>query len=425
MILIKDGRVIDPKSKLDESLDIIIKDNKILEIGKYQRSDEYEEIIEAKGMIVAPGLIDVHVHFRDPGFTYKEDIHTGAAAAAKGGVTTVICMANTNPVIDSSEVLKYVLEEGKKTGIHLFAAGSVTKGLNGKEITDMEDLKNTGAVSFSDDGKPILDESVMVKAMIEAKRLDVPISLHEEHPLFIVNPGINHGTAAEKMGIEGAYAAAEDIMVARDCMLALHTGARVHIQHISSGNSVKMVRLAKKMGANIFAEATPHHFSLTEEVLLKAGTLAKVNPPIRTRKDKYEIIEGLKDGTIDIIATDHAPHSDEEKKRPFTEAPSGMIGLETMLAVGVTEMVRKGHLTMLQLLEKMTLNPAALYKMDSGVLEKGAAADLVIFNECEKWKVEGFASKSANSPFMGQELYGKVKYTICNGQIIFRDIKGE
>lgn len=421
MILIKDGRIINPKTRLDESLDIIVKDNKILNIGKYQRSDEYEEIIEAKGMIVAPGLIDVHVHFRDPGFTYKEDIQTGAKAAAKGGITTVVCMANTNPVIDSEETLKYVLEEGKKTGINVFAAGAITKGLNGKEITDMEKLKKAGAVGFTDDGKPVLDETIMIKAMMEAKRLEVPLSLHEEHPSLIFNAGINQGAVAEEMGIKGAAAAAEDIMVARDCMLAVHTGACVHIQHISSGNSVQLVRHAKKMGANILAEATPHHFSLTEEVLLKAGTLAKVNPPIRTRKDKYEIIEGLKDGTIDIIATDHAPHSAAEKRKPFTEAPSGMIGLETMLALGVTELVRKGHLTMLQLLEKMTLNPAALYKMNSGSIEQGAAADLVIFSEGEKWKVEGFASKSANSPFVGQELYGKIKYTICNGQIVYSD----
>lgn len=423
MILIKDGRVIDPKNKLDETLDIVIHDNKILNIGKYQRSDEYDSIIEAKGMVVAPGLIDVHVHFRDPGFTYKEDIQTGAKAAAKGGVTTVVCMANTNPVIDNGETLKYVLGEGKKTGIHLFAAGTVTKGLKGKELTDMEELKKAGASGFTDDGKPILDEALMVKAMLEAKRLDVPLSLHEEHPSLIFNPGIHQGTAAEKIGVMGATAAAEDIMVARDCMLAVYTGARIHIQHISSGNSVKMVRLAKRMGADVFSEATPHHFSLTEEEVLKVGTLAKVNPPIRTRKDRYEIIEGLKDGTIDIIATDHAPHSAEEKAKAFTEAPSGMTGLETMLALGVTELVRKGHLTMMQLLEKMTLNPAGLYKMEAGSIEKGAIADLVIFDENEKWKVEDFDSKASNSPFIGWELFGKVKWTICNGQIIYSDNK--
>lgn len=423
MILIKDARVIDPKNKFDEILDVVIQDNKILDIGKYQRSDEYTEIIEAKGMIMSPGLIDVHVHFRDPGFTYKEDIQTGAMAAAKGGFTTVVCMANTNPVIDNLETLKYVLQKGEKTGIHVLAAGAVTKGLNGKDLTDMEALKEAGAVGFTDDGKPILDEEVMLEAMIEAKRLNVSISLHEENPYLITNPGINQGAVAEKMGIIGASAAAEDIMVARDCMLAIHTGARIHIQHISSGNSVKIVRLAKKLGADIFAEATPHHFSLTEESILEVGTLSKVNPPIRTRSDKYEIIEGLKDGTIDIIATDHAPHSTEEKSKPFIEAPSGIIGLETSLALGITNLVRKGHLTMMHLLEKMTINPADLYKLNSGSIEKGAAADLVIFDESEKWKAEKFVSKSSNSPFIGEELYGKVKYTICNGKIIYKDTK--
>lgn len=421
MILIKDGRVIDPKSKTDEILDVVIQDNKILDLGKYHRSEEYEEIIEAKGMIVAPGLIDVHVHLRDPGYTYKEDIQTGARAAAKGGFTSVVCMANTNPVIDNAETLKYVLSEGEKTGINVFAVGSVTKGLGGKELTDMEDLKKAGAIGFSDDGKPILDENLMIKAMKEAKRLSVPISLHEENPCLIENPGVNAGAVSEKLGLGGASAAAEDIMTARDCMLALHTGARINIQHISSENSVQMVKLAKKLGADVFAEASPHHFSLTEEAVLEKGTLAKVNPPIRTRKDRYEIIEGLKDSTIDMIATDHAPHSTDEKQKSFTEAPSGMIGLETSLALGITNLVRKGHLTMRKLLKDMTVNPARLYNLDKGTLEKGAIADLVIFNESEKWKVEEFASKSSNSPFTGQELYGKVKYTICNGKIVYKD----
>ncbi|PYG90312.1 dihydroorotase [Ruminiclostridium sufflavum DSM 19573] len=421
MILIKDGRVIDPKSRLDDNLDVVIQDNKIVKIGKYQRSDEYEDIIEAKGLIVAPGLIDVHVHFRDPGFTYKENISSGAKAAAKGGVTTVVCMANTNPVVDSTEILKYVLEQGKKTEINVLSVAAVTKGMSGKELTDMDELKKAGAVGFSDDGKPILDEPVIIQAMMEAKRLNVPLSLHEEHPSLVFNAGINQGAVAEKMGINGAAAAAEDVLVARDCMLAIHTGACVHIQHISSGNSVRMVRLAKEMGARVYAEATPHHFSLTEDSVLLKGSCAKVNPPVRTRKDRYEIIEGLKDGTIDIIATDHAPHSTQEKEKALTEAPSGMIGLETMLALGVTELVRKGHLSMLQLIEKMTLNPAGLYRMSVGSIEEGAAADLVIFDENEKWKVDKFVSKSCNSPFIGQELYGRVKYTICNGRIAYKD----
>lgn len=423
MILIKDARIIDPGSGLDDILDIIIEDNKILKIGKYQRDDEYETIIEASGMIVAPGLIDVHVHFRDPGFTYKEDIHTGAKAAAKGGFTTVVCMANTKPCIDNVETLKYVMDEAKKQDINVLTVATVTKGMLGKELVNMEELKKHGAVGFSDDGKPIEDKKLVLDAMIEATRLQVPLSFHDEDPVFITNNGINQGEIAKQLGLTGSPAMAEDCMVARDCIMALHTNAAINIQHISSQNAVKMVRLAKSMGAQVVAEATPHHFSLTEEAVLKYNTNAKMNPPLRTRKDRYEIIEGLKDNTIDIIATDHAPHSKEEKAKSLEEAPSGIIGLETALALGITNLVRKGHLTMPQLMEKMSLNPARLYHLDKGHIEEGAIADLVIFNEKELYQVENFASKSDNSPFLGEKLYGKVKYTICNGKIVYKDKK--
>ena len=413
MILIKDGRLIDPKRGIDDVLDILIEGKKIKKIGKYQRSDDYERIIEAKGMIVSAGLVDVHVHFRDPGFTYKEDIASGARAAAKGGYTTVVCMANTKPAVDNEDTIRYILEEGEKTGIHVLTCAAVTKGLKGKELTDMEALKACGAAGFTDDGIPMMDEKLVKQAMEEARRLDVPISFHEEDPAFIENNGINQGEVSKTLGIGGSPALAEDVMVARDCMLALHTGAKVNIQHISSQNSVKMVRLAKEMGAHVTAEVTPHHFSLNEDAVLKYGTLAKMNPPLRTRMDRYEIIEGIKDGTIDLIATDHAPHSKEEKDRPLTEAPSGIIGLETALALGITKLVRKGHVTIMQLMALMSLNPAKLYGLDRGYIDEGADADLVIFSEGERWKVESFASKSSNSPFLGEELYGKVKYTIC------------
>ena len=425
MILIKDGRLIDPKRGIDDVLDILIEGKKIKKIGKYQRSDDYERIIEAKGMIVSAGLVDVHVHFRDPGFTYKEDIASGARAAAKGGYTTVVCMANTKPAVDNEDTIRYILEEGEKTGIHVLTCAAVTKGLKGKELTDMEALKACGAAGFTDAGIPMMDEKLVKQAMEEARRLDVPISFHEEDPAFIENNGINQGEVSKTLGIGGSPALAEDVLVARDCMLALHTGAKVNIQHISSQNSVKMVRLAKEMGAHVTAEVTPHHFSLNEDAVLKYGTLAKMNPPLRTRMDRYEIIEGIKDGTIDIIATDHAPHSKEEKDRPLTEAPSGIIGLETALALGITKLVRKGHVTIMQLMELMSLNPAKLYGLDRGYIDEGADADLVIFSEGERWKVESFASKSSNSPFLGEELYGKVKYTICAGKIVYEDGAGD
>ena len=425
MILIKDGRLIDPKRGIDDVLDILIEGKKIKKIGKYQRSDDYERIIEAKGMIVSAGLVDVHVHFRDPGFTYKEDIASGARAAAKGGYTTVVCMANTKPAVDNEDTIRYILEEGEKTGIHVLTCAAVTKGLKGKELTDMEALKACGAAGFTDDGIPMMDEKLVKQAMEEARRLDVPISFHEEDPAFIENNGINQGEVSKTLGIGGSPALEEDVLVARDCMLALHTGAKVNIQHISSQNSVKMVRLAKEMGAHVTAEVTPHHFSLNEDAVLKYGTLAKMNPPLRTRMDRYEIIEGIKDGTIDIIATDHAPHSKEEKDRPLTEAPSGIIGLETALALGITKLVRKGHVTIMQLMALMSLNPAKLYGLDRGYIDEGADADLVIFSEGERWKVESFASKSSNSPFLGEELYGKVKYTICAGKIVYEDGAGD
>lgn len=422
MILIKNGRVIDPKSKRDEVIDLIISEDLIYKIGKFNEDKTYEQIIDAKGKIVAPGLIDVHVHFRDPGFTYKEDIQTGSDSAARGGFTTVVCMANTKPVVDNEDTLKYILEESKKTKINVLQVAAISKEFKGKELVDMDALKASGAVGFSDDGIPLMDSKIVFEAMAKAKELNLPISLHEEDSSLIGNSGINQGKISKQLGIIGAPNVAEDVMVARDCMLALNTGAKVNIQHISSGNSVDMVRMAKQMGANVTAEASPHHFTLTEEAVLKHGTLAKMNPPIRTEDDKKKIIEGLKDDTIEIIATDHAPHSNEEKERELLKAPSGIIGLETSLALGITNLVKEGHLSMLKLLEKMTINPAKLYNLKVGNIEENAKADLVIFDADEKWIVKDFSSKATNSPFIGETLFGKVKYTICNGNIIYRDL---
>ena len=418
MILIKDGRVVDPETGLDETLDLIIEDGRIKEIGKFSESESYEKIISAKGKIVAPGLVDIHVHFRDPGFTYKEDVETGARSAAAGGYTTVVCMANTKPVIDNVEVLKELEKREETLPIHVYNTAAVTMGLKGKELTDMPELLKAGAIGFTDDGIPIKDEKLVMEAMKTAAQLDVPISFHEEDPDLIGNSGINSGEVARKLGLEGAPALAEEVLVARDCLLALRTGAKINIQHVSSEVSVQIIRLMKKMGAKVYAEVTPQHFSLTEEAVLRKGTLAKVNPPLRTEKDRYALIQGLREGVLDVIATDHAPHSPEEKNRELKQAPSGMIGLETALALGITNLVRKGHLTLSQLLEKMTVMPAGLYGMECGNIKKGANADLVIFDEREKWRVEHFWSKSENSPFIGEELYGKVKYTICDGKII-------
>ena len=426
MILIKNGRVIDPAKGTDDVMDMVIDGGKIKAIGHYPENGEYETVIDASGLTVGPGLIDVHVHFRDPGLTYKEDIGTGTAAAKKGGFTTVVTMANTKPPVDSEETVRYVLEEGKKTGIHVLPAACVSVGMKGQELTDMDALKAAGAVGFTDDGIPLMDQKLVRQAMLKAKELDVPLSFHEEDPAFISENGIHAGEAAKALGIQGSPALAEDALVARDCMLALHTGASVNIQHISSVNSVRMVKLAKELGADVTAEVTPHHFTLTESAVLEHGAMAKMNPPLRTEKDRLGIIEGIRDGSIDMIATDHAPHSAEEKAvEPVWKAPSGIIGLETALALAVTNLVKPGHLTMVQLMEKMSLNPAKLYRFDKGSVAEGADADLVIFDENERWTVteDDIASKSHNTPFIGAELYGRVKYTICGGRIVYEDKK--
>ena len=426
MILIKNGRVIDPAKGTDDVMDMVIDGGKIKAMGHYPENGEYETVIDASGLTVGPGLIDVPVHFRDPGLTYKEDIGTGAAAAKKGGFTTVVTMANTKPPVDSEETVRYVLEEGKKTGIHVLPAACVSVGMKGQELTDMDALKAAGAVGFTDDGIPLMDQKLVRQAMLKAKELDVPLSFHEEDPAFISENGIHAGEAAKALGIQGSPALAEDALVARDCMLALHTGASVNIQHISSANSVRMVKLAKELGADVTAEVTPHHFTLTESAVLEHGAMAKMNPPLRTEKDRLGIIEGIRDGSIDMIATDHAPHSAEEKAvEPVWKAPSGIIGLETALALAVTNLVKPGHLTMVQLMEKMSLNPAKLYRFDKGSVAEGADADLVIFDENERWTVteDDIASKSHNTPFIGAELYGRVKYTICGGRIVYEDKK--
>lgn len=423
MILIRGGRVIDPAAGRERPADVVIEGGVIKEVLEPGAAGDrnFEQVIEAEGLAVAPGLVDVHVHFRDPGSTEKEDIHTGARAAAKGGFTTVIMMANTRPIVDNEETLSYVLEEGKKTGISVLACAAVSRGFGGRQLTDMEGLLKCGAAGFTDDGIPLMDGVFVKKAMEEAARLDTVLSFHEEDKSFISQNGINHGAVSEKLGIYGSPRLAEDSLVARDCMIALATGATVDIQHISSGNAVRLVKLAKELGARVWAEVTPHHFTLTEEAVLQYGTLAKMNPPLRTEKDRQMLIQGLIDGTIDMIATDHAPHTAEEKARPLTEAPSGIIGLETSLALGITKLVKPGYLTLVQLMEKMSLNPARLYQLDGGRLEAGSPGDLVIFDENEKWTVGDFVSKACNSPFVGETLTGRVKYTICKGKVVYQD----
>ena len=395
-LVIKNGHVMDPASGRDEVTDIWVEDKRIIGFGEHPEWEEDAEKLNADGCIAAPGLVDVHVHFRDPGFTYKEDLETGSHAAAAGGFTTVVCMANTKPIVDTPEVIQDILKRAENLPIHVKQVSAVSKGFEGKELVDFQAMVDAGACGFTDDGIPLTDAGFIKKAMEEAAKMDMPISLHEEDPALNEVNGVNKGVISKKMGIGGAPAISEDVMVARDVMLALDTGAKV------------------------FAEATPHHFTLTEEDVLNYETMAKMNPPLRTEWDRTKIIEGLADGTIDMIATDHAPHSIEEKEREFTKAPSGIIGLETSLSLGITSLVKRGYLTMMQLLEKMTVNPAKLYNFECGTLKEGAAADIVIFAPDEVRTVESFESKAENSPFLGAQLYGKVKYTICDGKVVYR-----
>lgn len=422
MILIRNCRMIDPASGTDGLRDILTDGSRILKIGEsgsIEAPDKDARIIEADGLTAAPGLVDTHVHFRDPGAEYKEDIFTGAKAAAAGGFTSVVLMANTTPHVDNEETLSYVIEKGKKTGIHVYTCANVTMDMAGDELTDMETLAKAGAVGFTDDGKPLLDAGLTRKAMQEAARLHMPISFHEENPAFIVNNGINAGAVSEKLGLRGSDRQAEIDMVRRDLSIGLETGADVVIQHISAKEAVELVRQARRKSLRIHAEATPHHFTLTEDAVLKYGTLAKMNPPLRTEEDREAIIEGLKDGTLDLIATDHAPHSAEEKQKEFAKAPSGIIGLETALSLGISRLTDKGRLTLSELLACMTVNPARLYHLDAGYLAEGGPADIVLFDAEEAWTPEHFCSKSQNSPFLNQTMKGKVRYTVCSGRIVY------
>ena len=420
-VLIKNGKLINPATNFEGIVDISIQDGLIKEISPSISSDyfEYDDIIDAKGMIVSPGLIDIHCHFRDPGFIQKEDLVSGAHAAAAGGYTTVILMANTNPKIDSIESLAYIQEKAKDCPINILQEAALTIDFKDR-LVDMDLLHKAGAAGFTNDGVPVMNTKTLRDAMLKAAQLDTVIALHEEDNSLIDNHGINAGPIADKLGLKGAPRVSEDIMVARDCMLALETGACIDIQHISSGNAVDFIRYAKSIGVKVFAEATPHHFTLTEDNVLEYGVLAKMNPPLRSAEDRERIIAGLIDDTIEIIATDHAPHTADEKNVDFTKAPSGIIGLETALPLAVTELVMKNRLSMIHMLSKFTSNPARYYKLNKGNLQVGKPADVCIFDPNQEYIVEGFKSKSSNSPFLGRSLYGKVKYTIVGGDIVYK-----
>ncbi len=418
-MLIKNIRLIDPSRDFDDVVDILIKDGKISKIGK--DLNEEGKRIDGEGLICAPGFIDGHVHLREPGQTHKETIETGASAAAAGGFTRIIAMANTKPIIDSVELFKEVQAKMNQQKIHVYSVAAITKEFRGKELTNFKGLKEAGVVCLSDDGVPILSDEVMEKACEEAVKYDLLLSLHEEDNRQVGVAGVNEGDASKALNLKGAPRESEIDIIRRDLEIAKKTGVRLNVQHISARESVELIRQAKREGVKVTTEATPHHFSLTDRAIMDFGTLAKVNPPIRKEEDRLAIIEGLKDGTIDMIATDHAPHAMEEKEREFRSAPSGMIGLETALSLGLKNLVMPGHLSLNELIDKMSTSPAKVYGFDAGKVTEGSAADLVIFSTTEETTYSKFYSKSSNTPFRNQTLPGRIKYTLVNGEIVYQD----
>lgn len=421
-LLIKNGHVIDAKSGLDKVTDILIEDGVVAEIGSEIDSTGCE-IIQAEGMYVIPGLVDAHCHLRDPGFEYKEDIESGTRSAAKGGFTSVACMPNTNPVLDNEAMIKYVINKAKSDGlVNVYPIGAVSKGLKGEELSEIGELKFAGAVALSDDGRPVNNSSLMKKAMQYASMFDITIISHCED-LDLVDEGLmNEGYYSSILGLKGNPSPAEEVMIARDLILAEYTKATVHIAHVSTELGVDLIRNAKRRGVRVTAETCPHYFALTDQACEGFNTNAKVNPPLRTQKDVDAIIEGLKDGTIDIISTDHAPHHKDEKNVEFKQASNGMVGFETAFPLAITYLVKPGHLTLNQLVKKMCVNPSKMLGLNKGAIEVGFSADLMVFNINEQYTVDinKLESKSKNSPFNGFKLFGQPQYTIIGGNPVVR-----
>ena len=419
-ILIKNGHIIDPSQGIDRVGDILIEDGKIKdhESGiRHQASDS--RIIDAKGLYVLPGLVDMHVHLREPGFEYKETIKTGTMAAVKGGFTTVCCMPNTYPVNDNASVTEFIIRKAAQEGYcTVLPIGAITKGQKGKELAEIGTMINEGCIAFSDDGHPVMNSLIMRRALEYSKTFDVPVISHCEDLTLSEGGVMNEGLMSVTLGLGGIPAEAEQIMVFRDILLAELTGGRLHIAHVSTKGSVNLIRDAKKRGVNVTAETCPHYFSITEDAVKGFDSNAKVNPPLRTERDIKAIKEGLRDGTIDVIATDHAPHHRDEKLREFDMAPFGISGLETALSLSL-RLVEEGILTMNQLVEKMVLNPSRILRLNKDTFKVGANADIAIVDINKEYRVESerFVSKGKNTPFEGWVLKGMCFLTICKGKI--------
>lgn len=413
MYKFKNIRVIDPLNNRDEITDLYINHN-----GCIVDSCEVEKEIDGTGKIACPGFVDVHVHFRDPGQTYKEDLITGSICAIRGGYSHVVCMANTIPVIDSIELYMNNTLRMQDLPLNVYQAVAISKGFKGVELTDMDGLKSAGAIFFTDDGLPLKDQEFVRKAMLKAKELSIPLSFHEEDPTYIGKAGVNEGKISKQLGFVGADRLAESVITKRDIELAKETGATINIQHISSKEAVELVRQAKKEGIHVHAEACPHHFTLTEDAVLIHGSLAKMNPPLREEEDRIAICEGLKDGTIDIIATDHAPHSDEEKAKELMSCPSGILGLETAYSLANEMLVDKGYLTYTSLVERMSVNPGKLIGVRCA-LDVNEVVNMVIIDPNEEWVYKESVSKSNNSPFLNRKMKGKVIMTFAKGKCVY------
>ena len=422
-LLIQGCRVVDPASGLDQIADVRIEDGRIAQVGPGLPVPEEARVLPASGLVAAPGLVDLHVHLREPGFEDKETVATGCAAAARGGVTTLVAMPNTRPATDSPELVRLVMEKAAPTGIHVFPAGAVTQGQRGEALTDFAALHAAGAPAFTDDGVPIQNLALLRQAMQNARDLGLPLLDHCEDKDMVRNYAVNEGAVSRQLGLPGRPAIAEELQVMRDAMLAEETGARVHICHISTGKAVDIVRQAKARGVSITCETCPQSFTLTEEAILRQGTMARVKPPLRTPADRQAILDGLTDGTIDAIVTDHAPHCAWEKAKPLPEAPSGMVGLETSLALALTGLYHTGLLSLSRVIALMSASPAALLGLDAGRIAPGDRADLVLFDPEQAWTIdrEQFASKGRNTPFHGFAVRGRVKYTISEGKVIYQE----
>lgn len=421
-ILLKNGTVIDYKNSIFEQYDVLIENETIKKLAK-NIEENADTVIDCTGLYIMPGMIDIHCHLREPGFEYKETIETGSRSAVAGGFTTICPMPNTKPTPDSAIILQEIIEKAKKDGVcHILPYASVSKGEKGEELVNFEEMKEAGAIAFSDDGIPVTNSRIMREAIIKADELGTFVASHCEEK-SVAAGAINAGKVAEKLGVEGVLPEAEEIMAAREIVISETNNVRAHICHISTKTTKDMIRDAKKRGVKITCETCPHYFTFTVDEVLNTGTNAKMNPPLREEKDRQAIIEGLKEGTIDCIITDHAPHSEEEKNKGLASAPNGIIGFETALSAEIMNLVDTGDISYLDLVKLTSYNPAQILKIDKGVIEEGKIADITIFNPNEEYVYtkDMIVSKAKNTPFIDRKLKGKVKYTLVNGKIAYKD----